>query len=210
MARLCGMRGSSRYRGPAGNPAAFQPPFKTAKNPPTARRYPSLTSPYTPPTPRKRENFRRPAARPLGPPPPPPLASGHAPGPRASAPGPARDRGTPLMMTAAHSGGRRRCLCFRPPHDTTFRSVRQGVCFQPERLRGLTRPAFWKPPTTSPKESNAAASGFRSSADCRIRTSAAPGNPTGACPQRPPPPNPKSRQPRRASGPACPISLLPR
>ena len=53
-----------------------------------------------------------------------PADTRRAAGPRRPAP---QEAGTPPMITAAHSGGRRRCLCFQHPHDTAFRSNRQGV-----------------------------------------------------------------------------------
>ena len=108
-------------------PSSLTPPlWKARKNPPTPDR-PPLDQPLRPPSARKTRKppARAPARRAL--PPPPPHAGRHAPGRGASAPGPRQGTGTPPMITAAHSGGRRRCLCFQPPHDTAFRSDRQGV-----------------------------------------------------------------------------------
>ena len=78
---------------------------------------------------RRPQNAKTPSPRPrpLGPPPAATTRQRERAGPRGlGARPPARGR-TPPMITAAHSGGRRRCLCFQHPHDTAFRSIRQGV-----------------------------------------------------------------------------------
>ena len=135
----------------------------------------------------------------------------------ASAPGPCEEAGTPPMITAAHSGGRRRCLCFQLPHDTTFRAVRLGVCLKarfhglpdqphggrcfagtgPPRLRtalhtGCSNAASL--PTLTPaffakplKGSNAPPSGS-AAPPCRIRGLCCAGRPNRACCQPSPPP----------------------
>ena len=119
-----GLRGGGRAELPSSGPA---PPLSRARKiPPTPRRTTPSTRLYIPPPPAKRENPQ---------PTPPahwalprlhrsPAKSRRAAGPRRPAP---QEAGTPPMITAAHSGGRRRCLCFQHPHDTAFRSDRQGV-----------------------------------------------------------------------------------
>ena len=76
------------------------------------------------------ENAKTPSPRPRPPGPPPASTSRRRTraGPRGLGARPLRrGRRIPPMMTAAHSGGRRRCLCFQPPHYPKFRSDRQGV-----------------------------------------------------------------------------------
>ena len=88
---------------------------------------PSLPGPTFPARPQNAKKLQPPRP-PAGPSPASTSRQRNRAGPRGlGARPPRRGRRIPPMMTAAHSGGRRRCLCFQPPHDTAFRSNRQGV-----------------------------------------------------------------------------------
>ena len=144
--RLSGNEGkrSNRRPGPAGAPPHSRPPSKTAKNPPSRQTHRSPASPYTLLQDRRRpKNAKknRKAPPPAGPSP----AATTRQQTRAGPAGPQRpalckEAGTPPMITAAHSGGRRRCLCFQLPYYPKFRSIRQGVRLF-EKISRSARPA---------------------------------------------------------------------
>ena len=131
----------NRGQPPGRSPAAFQPPFETAKNPPAAERTPLSTSLYTLSRPaatrRTRKNPHLSARLRRVPSPASSTSIGSSSGRAPPLPRSCDARpGLNPMMTAALSGASRRCLCFGLLIVRHFGAIDKGYV-RSRRFRGL-------------------------------------------------------------------------